>query len=93
MKIEKWPWTRAFSAKFKIERARVAKHNKLQIYFWVAYVTYLLTILYQRIGRKHLLVIHVTILETQIFMNCDVFLRMTLQHDLPKHYNERPFTT
>lgn len=41
MKIEKWPWTRAFSAKFKIERARVAKHNKLQTYFWVAYATYL----------------------------------------------------
>ena len=34
-------WTRAFSAKFKIERARVAKHNKLQTYFWVAYATYL----------------------------------------------------
>ena len=47
MKIEKWPGTRAFSAEFNIERARVAKHNKTRTYSEVAYVTYLLTILYQ----------------------------------------------
>ena len=81
MNIEKWPGTRAFSVKFKIERAHEAKHNKAQTYFGVAFTTYLLKILYQRIGRKffnHLLVILVTILETQVFVNCAVFFRMTL---------------
>ena len=40
MKMEKWPGTRAFSVKFKIERARVAaaKHNKRRTYVGVAYI-------------------------------------------------------
>ena len=33
MEIEKWPGTRVFSPKFKIEHAGVAKHNKAQTYF------------------------------------------------------------